>query len=97
MAKYLYRLGQWSIRHAKAVIFATVALLLVMGGLVLGFGFEFDEDLSIPGTSSQDTLELLKKEFPEVGNAGGQIHIVFKAPEGKTLLDSEQVQRLFLS
>ena len=94
MAKYLYRLGQWSIRHAKAVIFAAVALLLVMGGLVLGFGFEFDEDLSIPGTSSQDTIELLKEEFPEVGNAGGQIHMVFKAPAGKTLLDPDVQEKL---
>src|SRR5690606_25319866 len=94
MAKYLYRLGQWSIRHSKAVIFAAVALLLVMGGLVLGFGFEFDEDLSIPGTSSQDTIELLKEEFPEVGNDGGQINIVFKAPEGKTLLDPDVQEKL---
>ena len=94
MAKYLYKIGQWSIKHAKAVIFTAVALLLIMGGLVLGFGFEFDEDLSIPGTSSQDTIELLKEEFPEVGNAGGQIHMVFKAPESKTLMDADVQEKV---
>lgn len=89
MAKYLYKLGQWSIHHAKAVIISAIALFLVMAGLVLGFWFEFDEDLSIPGTSSQDTIEMLKEDFPEMGNAGGFINIVFKAPEGKTLLDAD--------
>lgn len=89
MAKYLYKLGQWSIHHAKAVIISAIALFLVMAGLVLGFWFEFDEDLSIPGTSSQDTIEMLKEDFPEMGNAGGFINMVFKAPEGKTLLDAD--------
>lgn len=89
MAKYLYKLGQWSIHYAKAVIISAIALFLVMAGLVLGFWFEFDEDLSIPGTSSQDTIEMLKEDFPEMGNAGGFINIVFKAPEGKTLLDAD--------
>ncbi|QKX50007.1 MMPL family transporter [Planococcus glaciei] len=94
MAKYLYKLGQWSMNHAKAVIAAALILLLVMGGLVLGYGFEFDEDLSIPGTSSQDTIEMMKEEFPEVGNAGGQILLVHKAPEGKTLMDPDVAEKL---
>ena len=79
--------------HAKLVIGTAIAILLILGGLVLGFWFDFDEDMSIPGTSSQDTIEMLKEDFPEVGNAGGQIHIIFKAPEGKTLVDADIVKK----
>lgn len=89
MAKLFYKLGFWATNHAKAVLFSAIALLLVVGGSVLALWFDFDDDMSIPGTSAQNTIELLEEEFPEVGKAGAQIQIVFKAPEGKNILDPE--------
>ena len=56
---------------------------------MLTLWFDFDDDMSIPGTSAQNTIELLEEEFPEVGKAGAQIQVVFKAPDGKDLLDEE--------
>lgn len=71
------------------VLFSTVGLFLLVGILVVTLWFDFDDDMSIPGTSAQNTIELLEDEFPEVGKAGAQIQIVFKAPEGKDLRDEE--------
>lgn len=89
MAKLLYKLGFWATNHVKTVLFSAVGLLLAVGIAVLVLWFDFDDDMSIPGTSAQNTIEMLEKEFPEVGKAGAQIQIVFKAPEGKTLQDKE--------
>lgn len=85
----LYKLGFWASNHAKAVLFASMGLFLLVGILVVTIWFDFDEDMSIPGTSAQNTIELLEDEFPEVGKAGAQIQIVFKAPKGKDLHDEE--------
>lgn len=89
MAKLLYKLGFWASNHIKTVLFSTIALFLVTGIAVLTVWFDFDDDMSIPGTSAQNTIELLEEEFPEVGKAGAQIQVVFKAPDGKDLLDEE--------
>ena len=89
MAKLLYKLGFWASNHIKTVLFSTIALFLVTGIAVLTLWFDFDDDMSIPGTSAQNTIELLEEEFPEVGKAGAQIQVVFKAPDGKDLLDEE--------
>ena len=89
MAKLLYKLGYFATNHAKAVLISTVALLFAVGALVLITWFDFDDDMSIPGTPAQETIEMLEKEFPEVGQAGAQLQVVFKAPEGKTLLDPD--------
>ena len=89
MAKLLYKLGFWASNHIKTVLFSTIALFLVTGIAVLALWFDFDDDMSIPGTSAQNTIELLEEEFPEVGKAGAQIQVVFKAPDGKDLLDEE--------
>jgi len=89
LAKLLYKLGFWASNHIKTVLFSTIALFLVTGIAVLTLWFDFDDDMSIPGTSAQNTIELLEEEFPEVGKAGAQIQVVFKAPDGKDLLDEE--------
>lgn len=89
MAKLLYKLGFWATNHIKTVLFTTIGLFLATAVAVLVLWFDFDDDMSIPGTSAQNTIELLEKEFPEVGKAGAQIQLVFKAPEGKTLVDPE--------
>lgn len=89
MAKVLYKLGLWTTYHAKKVLIFAIALLLAVGGAVLTMWFDFDDDMSIPGTAAQNTIELLEEEFPEVGKAGAQIQIVFKAPKGENLLNEE--------
>lgn len=88
MAKVLYKLGFWAANHAKTVVFSAIGLLLAMGIIVVTLWFDFDDDMSIPGTPAQETVEMLEKDFPEVGKAGAQIQIVFKAPDDQTLQDA---------
>ena len=94
MAKLLYKLGFWATNHAKAVLISAVALLISIAVTVLVLWFDFDDDMSIPGTSAQNTIEMLEEEFPEVGKAGAQVQVVFKAPKDKTLVDSEVQQHI---
>lgn len=89
MAKLLYKLGFFVTSKAKLVIAAALAFLLAVGVTALLFGLNFDDDMFIPGTAAQETIEMLEEEFPEVGKAGAQLQVVFKAPEGKTLLDED--------
>lgn len=89
MAKLLYKLGYFATRKAKLVIASAIALLLTVGVIALVLGINFDDDMSIPGTPAQETIEMLEKEFPEVGKAGAQLQVVVKAPEGKTLMDPD--------
>lgn len=88
MAKYLYRLGHWSARNAKKVIFGGVGILLALAVLAITMGPSFSGDLSMPGLKSQAAIELLNKEFanPQASQvAGGQTRMVIKAPKEETL------------
>lgn len=89
MAKLLYKLGFWASNHVKTVLFSAIGLFLAVAIAAVVMWFDFDDDMSIPGTSAQKTVEMLEKEFPEVGKAGAQVQVVFKAPKGKTLTDPE--------
>lgn len=94
MAKLLYKLGFFATRKAKLVVAAALAILLTVGVIAAVLGINFDDDMSIPGTPAQETIEMLEKEFPEVGKAGAQLQVVVKAPEGKTLLDPDMQQAI---
>lgn len=89
MAKILYKLGLFASKKAKLVIVSAIIILLAVGSIAVVLGINFDDDMSIPGTPAQDTIEMLEKEFPEVGKAGAQLQVVLKAPDGKTLVDPD--------
>ena len=91
MAKYLYKLGKWAANNSKTVIGGTLVILLVITIFALKLGPNFSEEMTIPGTESEKALQLMKKEFPS--NTGGQVQLVLKAPENKTL-DSEEVNKV---
>ncbi len=86
MAKYLFRLGEWAFEARKRVLAGALLIILLLGAGVLQLGVSFTGDMSIPGTKSEEAGELLKKEFSVDGSpAGGQVMLIFRAPEGKTL------------
>src|SRR4051794_10340142 len=79
----LYRLGRFCSRRWPVVL---VAWLLVFVGLAIwagSAGQEVDDNLTLPGTDSQNATNLLEDKFPEQAN--GTNPIVLKAPEGKKL------------
>ncbi|HEU4656180.1 MAG TPA: MMPL family transporter [Capillimicrobium sp.] len=80
MAGLLERLGRFCARHRLAVL-GVWALALV--GLILAassLGTRTSDDLSLPGTGSQDAADIFASQFPEQQNASGPV--VFEAREG---------------
>ncbi|MFI5798698.1 hypothetical protein [Streptomyces sp. NPDC051677] len=43
------------------------------------------EGLSLPGTQSQQAIDLLKKEFPQASADGATARVEFRAPGGQKL------------
>ncbi|MFK4224135.1 MMPL family transporter [Streptomyces sp. NPDC019890] len=71
--RMLRRLGEWCARRCVLVI---VAWLIALAGLqVLNhtYGGDYSDDFSLPGTQSQDGLDVLKKHDPAAGGYGSQI------------------------
>jgi putative drug exporter of the RND superfamily len=91
MASTLYRLGRWSFRHRRVVASAWVALLLVVAVLGLAFKGTTNSSFTVPGTQSQQALDLLDHSFP--GTGGATARIVVAAPPGHTLREA-RYQRL---
>jgi RND superfamily putative drug exporter len=65
-----------------------IAALVVagLGALAGAFGGEFTDEFSVPGTESQQALDLLEDRFPAAANEGATV--VFYADEG-TVRDGE--------
>jgi len=85
VATLLYRLGRASYRRAWLVIGAWVVLLAAVLGGGLALGGQSQESFEIPGTESQDALDLLSAVFPQVAGASAQAVVV--APEGDSVED----------
>ena len=81
MSSALYRLGHAVVRRAGRVLAAWAVLLLAAGLLAGGLGGRLQDDLTIPGTESQQGLDVLEQRFPEVAGVSGQI--LFVAPPGE--------------
>jgi membrane protein YdfJ len=93
MAKYLYKLGGWASRKRRQVLFGWIAILIVAAIGVGGVGITFNNDMSIPGTKAEKAMDVMNKEFPH-GDSGGQIKLIFKAPEGQTLESSSTRKKI---
>ncbi|MCM3540410.1 MMPL family transporter [Priestia endophytica] len=85
MANYLYKLGDWTYRKRKRVVVGWIAILIVIALAVVSLGMKFNDDMSIPGTPSEEAMNVLNKEFSQSGEKGGQVRLIFKAKDGETL------------
>lgn len=92
MSALLYRLGRFSYHHRKAVVAATVALivLVALGALLLGTGT--GNNFRIPGTESQQAIDSLKQTFPQVSGATARVVVV--APDGGSVDDAGMVSAI---
>ena len=91
MARALYRLGQFCARRSLVMVAVCGVILLLVVLSVRTFGGETNNDLSLPGTGSQDVKDLLEERFPPQQN--GVSPIVFDVQHGK-LTDSTYKQPL---
>ena len=89
MAGVLYRLGHLCASRAVVVVAVWLGLVVVVRLVVWGVGAETSNDLSLPGTESQQATDLLASRFPPQQN--GSSPIVFHAAKGK-ITDSANKQ-----
>ncbi|MFE4173001.1 MMPL family transporter [Streptomyces sp. NPDC056909] len=85
MATFLYRLGRLAFRRRRFVVLIWIALLaaVTMGaGSVSG---TTTDNFTLPGTQSQQAIDLLEKEFPQASASGATARVVFEAPDGRKL------------
>ncbi|HEX7443026.1 MAG TPA: MMPL family transporter, partial [Acidimicrobiales bacterium] len=85
MAGHLYALGAWSFRRRRVVMIAWLLVLLTVGVLSHVFAQPPSTQFTIPGTQSQEAIDLLNQKFPAA--AGASARIVFAAPAGQRLTE----------
>lgn len=85
MSSVLYSLGRWAVRARRLVVAVWVVVLVLVGGAAGLLQQGLDNQVSIPGTESQEALDRLAATFPQVSGASAQVIVV--APEGGTIND----------
>jgi putative drug exporter of the RND superfamily len=83
MAELLYRLGRLSARRAWYVVVAWLLALGLAVGAFLAFGGTLSENITIPGTKTQEVTDQLAQELPAASGATG--HVVFQTEDGSEL------------
>jgi uncharacterized membrane protein YdfJ with MMPL/SSD domain len=91
VARLLHKLGMLCARKPWIVIGAWVVLLVVVFGAVARFGAVTSNDLTLPGTGSQEAKDLLQDRFPPQQN--GANPILFDVKSGK-LTDDKYKQAI---
>jgi putative drug exporter of the RND superfamily len=75
VSTYLYRLARWCFLHRRRVLSGwLLAVVVVVVLSVLGHGTE-NNNITIPGTESQQVVDLLEAKIPAFG--GAQTQVVF--------------------
>ena len=92
MATFLYRLGRFTFRRRRLVLAIWLALLVALGTAASTLSGQFSNEFSIPGTESQEGLDLLEERFPEAGLELGSANVVLAAPPGERIDDPQYRQ-----
>ncbi|MEO3762672.1 MMPL family transporter [Streptomyces sp. B8F3] len=89
MATFLYRIGRWAFRRRR-LVGGTWLVALVLAGVAAAVApAGEEEDLSMPGTESQEAFDLLDERFPENNAQGAEARLVFQAPDGQRVTAQE--------
>lgn len=87
MSSVLYRLGRAVHHRWRAVLLGWLVALLAVGGGAAALGGSLADSFTIPGTESQEGLDVLQQRFPQLAGASGQILLV--APQGSRVADAQ--------
>ena len=83
MSTYLYRLATWCYGHRRRVVAGwVIAAAVVIALAALSHGKEND-NITIPGTESQQVATVLKQTLPSY--SGGQTQVIFVSRGGSTV------------
>jgi RND superfamily putative drug exporter len=83
MARHLAKLAGAAYRHRWPVVIGWIAALAVMAFAATTLHKPTSDAFNVPGTESQQALDLLNAKFPGAG--GATARLVFAAPPGHTL------------
>jgi RND superfamily putative drug exporter len=75
------------VRRRRWVVAGWVSIIVVVGVLAVALKGHTDDAFNVPGTQSQQALNLLNAKFP--GTGGADARIVFAAPPGHKLTDPQ--------
>src|SRR5215468_11766878 len=89
MTGVLYRLARLSVRHRFAVLAAWILLAVALVGVSHRLGDNTNDNVTLPGSNSQQATDALSKSFPDQAN--GSSPIVLHVSSGK-LTDSKYSQ-----
>jgi RND superfamily putative drug exporter len=76
MSRYLSRLGRFSVRHRRAVLAAWLLVLGVAAALAAVSGGKTSDTFTVPGTQSQQAVDLLQQRLPAFAGASTQVIVV---------------------
>jgi RND superfamily putative drug exporter len=85
MARLLQRLGSFSVRRRRLVLAGWLVALVALGGLAGAFKGTFSDQFNVPGTESQEAIDLIQRNVPGANADGATGRVVFAAPDGKAL------------
>jgi RND superfamily putative drug exporter len=80
MARFLHRLGSFSVRHRRLVLGIWLLLAVGLFGVSKASGGQLNDQFRIPGVESQKALDLMTERFPQM--AGVSAQVVFHAQDG---------------
>ena len=89
MTGVLYRLARFCVRYRFAVLAAWIVLTVALVGVSHRLGDNTNDNVTLPGTNSQQAADALSKSFPDQAN--GTSPIVLHVSSGK-LTDSKYSQ-----
>ncbi|MEE1739859.1 MMPL family transporter [Streptomyces sp. BE147] len=69
----LRRTGEWCARHFAIVLMLWLAALAGLQVLQHAYGGDYSDDFSLPGTQSQDGLDVLRAHAPSAGGYSSQV------------------------
>src|SRR5215216_1914828 len=91
MTTFLDRIARSASRSWRRSLAIGALVLVVLGVLAGTAGGQFTDEFSVPGTESQQALDLLEDRFPAAANEGATV--VFYADEG-SVRDGQRPQAI---
>ena len=90
MSSGLSRIGSWCFRHRRLVLAGWLIVIAALAVVAANVKQPTTDSFNIPGTQSQQALDLLNQKFPGAG--GAQAQVVFSVPAPRTLNDAADRQ-----
>jgi len=94
VANSLYRLGRATFDRRRLTAAAWAAVLAVMAVSAVSLLQPTATTFSLPGTESQQALDVLADKFPALGAGGATARVVIQVPDGETVLAPQNVARI---